>query len=258
MKQGLYCITHKEINTPPPKGRKYMLVGAFNKDVPEGYFSDYSKDNFNISDKNKSYCELTGFYYFTKYDNESDILGLEHYRRFFLIDKNHIFRYHFLTPKIIDELMNSYDIILPKRYKMGMTIKEHYTRNHIESDLVELRNVIEKIYPEYLPDFDAVLEEDTSYFFNMMIGKSSVVKDYATWLFNIEFELEKRIDLTGRDTQQTRVFGYLSERLVSVYFKHNSHIKICEKPVLFYQYKFAFKDQIMRIGRKLKKIFNKK
>ena len=58
MKQSLYVITHKEVKNKFPKDRKIMMVGAVNKQVPDGYFADYNADKNNISDKNKNYCEL--------------------------------------------------------------------------------------------------------------------------------------------------------------------------------------------------------
>lgn len=51
----------------------------------------------------------------------------------------------------------------------------------------------------------------------MWITRKSMFDKYCEWLFDILFEVEKRIDLTGYDEYQTRVMGFLSERLFRVW-----------------------------------------
>lgn len=257
MEKSLYVITHKKLDNKMPKGRKIMLVGAEGKEVPEHYFSDFNANNENISNKNYSFCELTGFYYFTKHDN-ADVLGLEHYRRFFINDRFHILKYHYLTEKKVDKILQEYDVILPKVSTLKTSVFEHYAQNHYESDLQELRNVVNDLYPDYLDSYDKVMNDNKVHFCNMIIGKANIVKDYAKWLFDVLLELEKRIDISQRDTYQKRVFGFLSERLMLVYFTYNNEIKIKEKHVLFYEYKCPFVSQCVKVGRKIKSIFSNK
>jgi len=255
VEKSLYVIAHKVLENKMPNGRKVMLVGAFNKEVPKNYFSDFDKERENISDKNYSFCELTGFYYFTKHDNAS-VLGLEHYRRFFVSNRLHLFKYHYLTSRHIDKILKKYDVILPKISKLKTSVKEQYQNDHYMDDLIELRNVIADLYPKYLEDFDLTIDGDKVYFCNMIIGKSSVVKSYSKWLFDILLELEKRIDISDRDAYQKRVFGFLSERLMLVYFKHNKNYKIKEKHVLLVDHKKPIMHQLNRVKRKIKSIFH--
>lgn len=229
--KGIYIMTHKEISgggiSRYPKGRKVMIVGANGRKVPEGYYSDYDEKLDNISAKNSNYCELTGQYFIEKHDN-SDILGLEHYRRLFTKSK------YFscakpLTDEDIDKLMLKYDLILPTRIRIFQTNKKAYACKHFGKDFEILRKIIEKDYPEYLGSFDKFSNSKVAHYKNMFIGKREIIQNYSKWLFDILQKLENRINITCRDTYQKRVFGFASERLFNVYLLNHPEIKICQR-----------------------------
>ena len=47
-----------------------------------------------------------------------------------------------------------------------------------------------------------------------------------SWLFSIFDEMEKYVDMSGYSTQEQRLYGYLSERLFTVYaIKNNKRVK---------------------------------
>ena len=58
-------------------------------------------------------------------------------------------------------------------------------------------------------------------FKNFRAGYISVLIDmadnYCTWLFDILFELERRLDISSYSTYDARVFGFVSERLLDVW-----------------------------------------
>ncbi len=251
MNTGLYVITHKKIENIFPNNRKILLVGAYNKEKINGYLDDSNEKN--ISNKNSNYCELTGLYWIINNDLESDILGLEHYRRLFINNLLYISKFPFLSTKQIEKIMKKYDIILPPKGYFGKSIYDYYAEKHYASDLDEIRKIINERHSEYLQAFDDCMNKDGIYLFNMFIGKRKIIEDYANWLFDILFELEKRIDISERNNYQKRVFGFLSERLFNVYLeKHKKEIKIKEKRVEFIE-ATPFKTQINRIKRKLKR-----
>ena len=47
--------------------------------------------------------------------------------------------------------------------------------------------------------------------------KKELFNDYCTWLFDILFELEKRLDISEYSANDSRVFGFVSERLLDVW-----------------------------------------
>ena len=78
----IYVIAHKDFSRKYIDGiRKVLLVGA-NRNQPGSYDYKDNCGNDNISDKNKNFCELTGLYWVWKHSH-ADVVGLEHYRRYF-------------------------------------------------------------------------------------------------------------------------------------------------------------------------------
>jgi len=57
--------------------------------------------------------------------------------------------------------------------------------------------------------------------FNMFAMKKTLFDQYCTWLFDILFTLENRIDLKAYSQYEARVFGFLSERLFNVWLEKN-------------------------------------
>ena len=65
----------------------------------------------------------------------------------------------------------------------------------------------------------------------MIIAKKEYFNNYCEWLFDILFELEKKIDLSNYDEYNKRIFGFLSERLLNVWLYKNKDLKIKQKVV---------------------------
>ncbi len=76
----IVCCHKKDVMA---KEKPYMPihVGKALSDVELGIQSDAEGEN--ISTKNRSYCELTGMYWAWKNLKNVDIIGLNHYRRYF-------------------------------------------------------------------------------------------------------------------------------------------------------------------------------
>ena len=74
-------------------------------------------------------------------------------------------------------------------------------------------------YPEYLKSYDKVLKRTYGYMFNMMIMEKKLLDDYCTWLFDILFELRKRVDMPELDSFQGRFFGRVSEIIFNVWLQ---------------------------------------
>ena len=197
-----------------------LHVGAEGKKTENGTVLDlgYTKDNTgeNISNLNSSFCELTGLYWAWKNLNE-DYIGLVHYRRHFSMKRRAGFE-DVLTYEEIKPYLGKIRVFVPKKRKYYIeTLYSHYAHTHYASQLDETRKVIAEKYPEYIACYDKVIRQTYGYMFNMMIMEKSLLDNYCSWLFDILFELGKRIDMPELSAFQGRFYGRISEIIFNVW-----------------------------------------
>ncbi len=220
----IYVITHKDVLYKLPKN--YALLKVGNNSCSKYDFSDNTGDN--ISDKNTSFCELTGLYWIWKNRTNESIVGLVHYRRFFInhihhkIDRRIPFKQRILSFRKARRILKEYDIIVPQKLFFDSTVRKQYAKCHFDKDIDTVREIIDEIYPEYIQAFDKVMNDNSIYACNMFITRFDIIDDYCLWLYSILFEAEKKIDITDYNQYQKRIFGFLAERLFNVYCTHNS------------------------------------
>ena len=219
----LYVVTHKHCTNIP---YERTLIGVGNKKINDVVIYDSVGDN--ITSKNKSYCELTALYWIWKH-NKRNVVGLEHYRRFFCY-KLSIFKPHPVRIKTFNKLLLKYDMICTNKYYFKDNLYNYYKKNHNSKDLDECRNIIVELYPDYTISFDKVINDKFAHMCNMFVTNKNILDSYCSWLFAILFELEKRIDISSYDDYQKRVYGFLAERLFNVWIYKNN-ISIYEFPI---------------------------
>lgn len=221
METNVFVMTHKKYNEPELEGYKTLHVGRMNKE-DLGYCGDNTGDN--ISELNDRYCELTGLYWLWK-NYTCDNIGICHYRRFFMRDGK------LLDKEYIEDVLSKYDLIIPSSGSTeAESVYEHYKQQHIIGDLDTCRDVILEMYPDFLDAFDHVANCNLLSVGNMIIAPKRIFDEYCKWLFDVLFEVERRIHIDGRDQYQKRVMGFLSERLLRVWLI-NSSLRIKEEDV---------------------------
>lgn len=223
MDTRIYCITHKKFEKPEDDMYRPLHVGrAISDDL--GYQGDDKGDN--ISEKNKSYCELTGIYWLWK-NVKCDIIGICHYRRYFVRDEG------FITKEYIEDILNNqkYDVIVPTSGETsGKTIKEQYAEHHYIKDFEKCEEVLKRMYPQYSDAFDLTASCGLFTLGNMIITHKSTFDKYCEWLFPLLYEIEEETDISSYDEFQKRLYGYLAERLFRVWLMGNA-LKVREEKV---------------------------
>lgn len=212
----------------------------------------------NISNKNRSYCELTALYWAWKnIDSIGDIdaIGFFHYRRHLCFDlenkdipdrfgcipideitDQYQNNFH-INDSSIEEIAHKYDIVTVEGWsvkKVGSSsLYDHYCKSSkylYGKDYDLTISVLRDLYPEYGEWMDKYNKEYVGYFTNIFIMKIPVFKEYMEWLFSILSAVERKIDTRLYNVQAMRVFGYLSEWLFGIWYTYQRDVK-CRKSI---------------------------
>lgn len=191
----------------------------------------------NISEKNSTFCELTALYWAWK-NLDADITGLCHYRRYLGSPSSFFSQIRkgnknvFLGEQQIRMMLKDHDIILPKkRHYWIETRGSHYAHAHHVEDLRVTEGIIQEKYPSFLSGWRKMLSVRSGHICNMFIMRKVLLDEYCAWLFDILFEVEKRLDISSYSEYDRRVFGFLGERLLDVWVETNK-LQYKEVPVI--------------------------
>lgn len=196
--------------------RQTYLLSAFQREIQVGAMLTQEKicgltddTGENISERNQQFCELTALYWIWK-NAPQDIVGLEHYRRHFLLQEDWF-------QKMQD---NHIDVILPTPLYAAPSVAQNYRDRHVAADWEFMMDYLKRIYPK---DYrEAVSFFDTNLYSpcNMFIMKRSVLDSLCTWMFPILFVCAEHGGVR-KDTYQNRYPGFLAERLMTFFFEKN-------------------------------------
>lgn len=196
----IVIATHKEYDMPKEDIYLPVFVGASLNDLDLPYQRDNEGDN--ISNKNKTYCELTGLYWAYK-NLKADYIGLCHYRRY-------------LDLKGID--LSKEQIVLPKkRHYYIETVYDQFGHAHGFDGLRTVRKIIMEDYPDYLRVFDECMNKKSLHIYNMFVMRYDIFVQYCSFLFNVLFKAEAELG------ECNRLYGYIGERLLDVFIVRNQY-----------------------------------
>lgn len=209
----IFAMTHKPFD--PPKDPMYVPLHVGRANAADlGFLGDDTMDS--ISTLNPYFCELTGMYWIWKNHHASDYVGICHYRRYLINENGSVF-----TEPQLEALLKEYDIITTKLLTLTCSYYEGFGENHNRRDLDLTGEVLKEKYPEYAEAFDTLVHGPHTYFGNIFIMSKENYNEYCAWLFDILFEVRNRVDFTGYNDYEKRLFGFLSEFLQTVWIRHN-------------------------------------
>lgn len=251
----IIVATHKRYWMPTDSIYMPLHVGREGKS-DLGYTGDNTGDN--ISAKNSSFCELTGLYWAWKNLKDVDYIGLCHYRRYFNFGNNNFAWKEF---DVLDsekqmrninanfeELFKTYDVIMAKRMVFPFSVATQYFEGHNRSDFMTIEQIVKNRYPEDAEKWDNYFYHNNKmHGYNMFVMSWEKYDKYCTWLFSILHEAEEKIDISGYDDIQKRIWGYLGERLLS-FWTYKENMKIKEYPIYWITDSISHKSLAYWIG----------
>jgi len=230
LKIRVIVAAHKAYRMPEDSMYLPLHVGKTGKELELGFQGDNTGEN--ISEKNPSFCELTGIYWAWK-NLDADYVGLAHYRRHFRGKRGADKWNCILKERQCESLLKEADVLLPKRRNYYIeTVYSQYVHAHPSEPLDLALSLAASQGESYAKASEQLKKRSWTHIFNMFIMKKEIFNNYCAWLFPILFEVEKQIDTTGYSSYDKRVFGFLSERLLDVYLEAEG-IPYREIPVMF-------------------------
>lgn len=241
-KTTILICAHKAVALPQHEYFLPVQAGAALHAPIAGYQPDSSGDN--ISRLNPHFCELTCHYWAWRNLKDTDIVGLNHYRRYFdfscrwpqfAADKRFVPTAAFLRQPYhfpdLEQWLRTADIILPVARHWRVSNTQQYASYHIAADWQTLRQIVAERSPQYMPAFVKTMDRsNTSVGYNMFVCRWDIFDAYSRWLFDLLFEVQRRVP-PAADPVQSRIYGYMSERLINV-FCHHHRLRIKYVPLI--------------------------
>lgn len=235
----IYVVCHKLFEVPSHPYLFPIQVGAsLSANRFPGMLYDDTGDS--ISNKNRSYCELTAQYWAWKNDAAA-WQGIFHYRRYLSFDARSQARAageHFgrpyrvlerptaqslrragYDPQGLARFLEAFDVIAPVPENMGMTAACQYETapHHYAADLTIVRELLRRGDPRDWRAAEEYLNGTNLYFGNLFLMRRPLFERYSAWLFDLLAKYDEQKDVSGYSPQSQRVDGYLAERLFGVY-----------------------------------------
>lgn len=231
----IYIYTHKDFS-PLVHSSTYHIL-AENPCTCEWLNTTYIDEEYKIW--GGYYSEVKGMLYLYEHSNQlPKYVGLCHYRRYFDFLDN--------IPDM-DNIFDEYNIILPKISTFDCTNRQMYSICHNVEDWDNIKHIGSTIFNgQYKREFEIVDKCNSMYIANMFVMKREDYIKYCEWFFaivnkfNDEYEIHSHWDakrhIINNKTKyqlyghsvifQSRIIGFLSERLFNVYIrKHFNRIK---------------------------------
>lgn len=231
----------------------------------DGMIGDNTGDNISI--KNKNYSEISAQYWAWKNYKQlgnPNYIGFMHYRRHFIFnvkeydsDELGCVRFKRITAEYlndvslndddIEEYIGNNDVLIGKKIDLrkvgGMkgtkfTPREAFSANPDlwVKDYDLMITTTKELYPDYSTVIDKVEKGYYQHWYNMFVMRKEIFFRYNEFLFKILFDLEKKIDTSMYGSNAQRIFGYLSERLLTIFIEklRDEHLyKIKETHISF-------------------------
>ncbi len=190
---------------------KFIQAGRVLADSDLNGCSSFDNVGDNVSDRNRQMCELTAMYWIWK-NAEQEFVGLEHYRRRFILPDD--WESSFAEGKV--------DVILPVPLYVRPSLAGNYVARHERRPWEAMLKHLREQHGQECYDAAVDFFENSGCYSpcNMLIARQGVFYEVCEFIFPIIFAVMDECG-TIDDKYQNRYPGFLSERLISFFFYYN-------------------------------------
>lgn len=149
--------------------------------------------------------EMTSVYWAWKNSREvasAEYVGFCHYRRFF--------------PDDAVSSAASHDITVGKPvFPCRLSLEKQYAAYHVAKDLDTCLETLSYMDPAFWVGFSEYVRTSCVNYApcNMFLMRNDLFREWCRFVFPVLFELEGKIDVSGRDNYQRRALCFLCERI---------------------------------------------
>lgn len=201
-------------------------VGAAVRQTSSFNYSLLDDSGNNISSSNAYWGELTGLYWIWKNREflSSDVVGFAHYNKVLDIKRSDVEKY-------FDEENGTWIVRDPVRM----------VRHDYPKDIIVLEDVLKTKYPESYIAWERIFDhegasqskQENCVNCEMFFTTASEFDNYCRFIFDVLFEVKRRIGEVDRPPYHKRYLAFLGERLLSVYLmqkgENAKHVLISDK-----------------------------
>ena len=143
-------------------------------------------------------------------NEDSDYLGLSHYRRRFEISEP-------MAAKIPE---SDIDVVVTVPVLNINGVGQQYGSDHKKTDWEVCIKAIDELSPKFKDAAAKVQRGNYYYAYNMFIARREILDQYCAWLFPILSRCERVIG-QRTDPYQGRYIGFLAERLMTIFLEYH-------------------------------------
>jgi len=153
-----------------------------------------------------------------------DIVGLVHYRRFFVREQDG----RILEKEDVRQILSHYDMVIAYPYEWGEDLETEMIKDTGEKELYfKVKELAEKYIAlsgeHYLTAFHEIMQQNIIYPCNMFIAPKKIFDKYCEWIFPIIIPVAEQTNVTGYDPYSSRMVGFLAERLFNVWLNEQNY-----------------------------------
>ena len=227
--------------------------------------------------------QYIGLMHYSRYFNFLDI-QYEHPSNIFNDLSDEVLEKYGLKDSVVSDLCSKYDVICPDRWEMRkehieyehnrynykceltkqrlaeadevLNMYDHFSICHVQDDMDMALEIMKERFPAIYKTAQKSLKKTTARFANMFIMRRDLFDQYCNYLFTIIncMESKKRYDSDEYKEGgfNSRVFGFLSERLFSIYIDYletsRNDIRILDRQIVFAQYVLPLVEESKQVS----------